>query len=48
MGTHLDPLPFSFGTAIPDSRLELLDAGHGLWLGHPDTVAQLVEEFVTA
>lgn len=33
--------------AIPDSRLELLDAGHGPWLGHPDTVAQLVEEFVT-
>lgn len=34
--------------AIPDSRLELLDAGHGPWLGHPDTVARLVEEFVTA
>jgi len=34
--------------AIPDSRLELLDAGHGPWLGHPDTVAKLVEEFVTA
>jgi len=34
--------------AIPDSRLELLDAGHGPWLGHPDTVAKLVEGFVTA
>lgn len=34
--------------AIPDSRLELLDAGHGPWLGHPDAVARLVEEFVTA
>ena len=34
--------------AIPDSRLELLDAGHGPWLGHPDTVARLIEEFVTA
>ena len=34
--------------AIPNSRLELLDAGHGPWLGHPDTVAKLVEEFVTA
>lgn len=34
--------------AIPDSRLELLDAGHGPWLGHPDTVATLIEEFVTA
>jgi pimeloyl-ACP methyl ester carboxylesterase len=34
--------------AIPDSRLELLDAGHGPWLGHPDTVVRLVEEFVTA
>ncbi len=33
--------------AIPDSRLELLDAGHGPWLGHPDTVARLIEEFVT-
>jgi pimeloyl-ACP methyl ester carboxylesterase len=32
--------------AIPDSRLELLDAGHGPWLGHPDTVANLVEDFV--
>ena len=34
--------------AIPDSRLELLDAGHGPWLGHPDTVASLVDRFVTA
>lgn len=34
--------------AIPDARLELLDAGHGPWLGHPDTVAKLVEEFVEA
>lgn len=33
--------------AIPDSRLELLDAGHGPWLGHPDTVANLIEEFAT-
>lgn len=28
--------------AIPGSRLELLDAGHGPWLGNPDTVAGLV------
>jgi len=34
--------------AIPNSRLELLDAGHGPWLGLPDTVATLVEDFVTA
>ncbi len=34
--------------SIPDSRLELLDAGHGPWLGHPVTVARLVEGFVTA
>jgi len=34
--------------AIPDSRLELLDAGHGPWLGHPDTVARLIGEFATA
>jgi pimeloyl-ACP methyl ester carboxylesterase len=33
--------------AIPNSRLELLDAGHGPWLGHPDAVANLVEGFVT-
>jgi pimeloyl-ACP methyl ester carboxylesterase len=33
--------------AIPHSRLELLDAGHGPWLGHPDAVANLVDGFVT-
>jgi len=33
--------------AIPDSRLELFDAGHGPWFGHPDAVANLVKEFVT-
>jgi pimeloyl-ACP methyl ester carboxylesterase len=33
--------------AIPDSRLELLDAGHGPWLGHPDAVANLTDVFVT-
>jgi pimeloyl-ACP methyl ester carboxylesterase len=33
--------------AIPNSRLELLDAGHGPWLGHPDAVANLVDDFVT-
>jgi len=32
--------------AIPDARLELLPAGHGPWLGHPDRVAELVSEFV--
>jgi len=36
------------GDAIPDSRLELLDAGHGPWLGHPDAVAKLIDAFVTA
>jgi pimeloyl-ACP methyl ester carboxylesterase len=34
--------------AISNSRLELLDAGHGPWLGHPDAVANLVDGFVTA
>lgn len=34
--------------AIPNSRLELLDAGHGPWLGHPDAVANLIDAFVTA
>ena len=33
-------------TAIPDARLELLPAGHGPWLGHPDRVARLVSDFV--
>lgn len=32
---------------IPNSKLELLDAGHGPWLGHPDAVANLVQRFVT-
>ncbi len=33
-------------TTIPDARLELLTAGHGPWLGHPDRVARLVSDFV--
>jgi pimeloyl-ACP methyl ester carboxylesterase len=33
-------------TTIPDARLELLPAGHGPWLGHPDRVARLVSDFV--
>jgi pimeloyl-ACP methyl ester carboxylesterase len=33
---------------IPDARLELLDAGHVPWLGHPDRVAELVGDFVLA
>lgn len=32
--------------AIPDARLELLSAGHGPWLGHPDRVTDLVTDFV--
>lgn len=32
--------------AIPDARLELLPAGHGPWLGHPDRTATLVTNFV--
>jgi pimeloyl-ACP methyl ester carboxylesterase len=31
--------------AIPDSRLEILDAGHGPWFGHPEEVAKLIAEF---
>jgi pimeloyl-ACP methyl ester carboxylesterase len=34
--------------AIPSSRLEMVDAGHGPWFGHPVTVARLVEEVVAA
>ena len=33
---------------IPEARLELLDAGHVPWLGHPDRVAELVGDFVLA
>lgn len=32
--------------AIPDARLELLPAGHGPWLGHPDRTAARVANFV--
>ncbi len=31
---------------IPDGRLEMLPAGHGPWLGHPERTAELVREFV--
>jgi pimeloyl-ACP methyl ester carboxylesterase len=31
--------------AIPNSRLEILDAGHGPWFGHPDKVAKIISEF---
>ncbi|MGH8926346.1 MAG: alpha/beta fold hydrolase [Acidimicrobiia bacterium] len=33
-------------SAIPDAQLEMLDAGHGPWLGHPDQVANLVSSFI--
>jgi pimeloyl-ACP methyl ester carboxylesterase len=32
--------------AIPDAQLELLPAGHGPWLGHPDRTAALVASFI--
>lgn len=32
--------------AIPHAQLELLPAGHGPWLGHPDRVAAMVRDFV--
>jgi 2-hydroxy-6-oxonona-2,4-dienedioate hydrolase len=31
--------------AISDSRLEILDAGHGPWFGHPEKVAKIISEF---
>lgn len=31
--------------AISGSRLEILDAGHGPWFGHPDKVAKIITEF---
>lgn len=31
---------------IPNARLELLPAGHGPWLGHPDRTAELIGDFV--
>ncbi len=36
----------SMAATIPDARLELLPAGHGPWLGHPERTAELVEAFV--
>jgi pimeloyl-ACP methyl ester carboxylesterase len=32
--------------ALPHAHLEMLPAGHGPWLGHPDQTAQLVSNFV--
>jgi 2-hydroxy-6-oxonona-2,4-dienedioate hydrolase/4,5:9,10-diseco-3-hydroxy-5,9,17-trioxoandrosta-1(10),2-diene-4-oate hydrolase len=32
--------------SIPHAQLELLSAGHGPWLGHPDRVATIVSDFV--
>jgi len=34
-------------SAIPDAQLEMLDSGHGPWLGHADRVASLVSSFMT-
>jgi pimeloyl-ACP methyl ester carboxylesterase len=31
---------------IPNAQLELLAAGHGPWLGHPDRTAELIGDFV--
>ena len=50
-GTH-DPLGGTdaarrAAAAIPDAQLEMLDSGHGPWLGHPDQVANLVSTFIT-
>jgi len=33
-------------STIPGARLELLDAGHGPWLGHPELVARMVRDFM--
>lgn len=33
-------------SAIPDAQLEMLESGHGPWLGHPDQVAKLVSTFI--
>jgi 2-hydroxy-6-oxonona-2,4-dienedioate hydrolase len=35
----------SVARAISDSRLEILDAGHGPWFGHPEKVAKIISEF---
>lgn len=50
-GTH-DPLGGTdaarqAASAIPNAQLEMLDSGHGPWLGHPDQVANLVSTFIT-
>lgn len=36
----------SAADTIPHAQLELLPAGHGPWLGHPDRVAAMVGDFV--
>lgn len=33
-------------SVIPDAQLEMVDSGHGPWLGHPDQVANLVSTFI--
>jgi pimeloyl-ACP methyl ester carboxylesterase len=35
----------AIAAAIPDAQLEMLEAGHGPWFGHPETVAKLIGEF---
>ena len=32
---------------LPDSQLEILDAGHVPWWGHPDVVARLILQFIS-
>lgn len=35
----------AIAAAINDARLELLEAGHGPWFGHPESVAKLIGDF---
>jgi pimeloyl-ACP methyl ester carboxylesterase len=48
-GDHDPVVPLADARAvaaeIPHARLEVLPAGHVPWLGHPDRVAALLEEF---
>lgn len=39
------PVAQTVAALIPDARLEVLDAGHGPWLGHAERIARLVTDF---
>jgi len=40
-----EPVARDLAELLPRARLELLDAGHGPWLGHPQSIAQMIADF---